>query len=78
MNKKVVVVVVLLLLAITLLIIDIVNIRNKRTQCLVNPLIYGAKLWSEENDAEFYCVCRFQKPSSAVITFDKNNLTIRR
>ena len=61
---------------ILLLFFTLMSIRSQGTQCLTNPLLFGAESLTESNNAEFMCSCTLQMQNSPIIHYDRHNITI--
>ncbi len=57
MDKTNKIIIFILLVNIILIGICLYQIKGKSTECINDPLIYGAKLLSESNNGEFSCNC---------------------
>lgn len=68
--------IILLITAIGLVMFDLFQLGDKRTQCLKNPLTYGVREWGRINNDEVYCSCSFAKGGVMLVT--KENITFPR
>jgi hypothetical protein len=69
----------LLLLAVIICLLSIfvtigLKISGDNSACMRNPLIYGAKKLSENNDAEVLCRCSLLKPNTYTLMFTADKM----
>ena len=71
----------LLLLGVLIILIIIFGLvantlRKDNLECFHNPLVYGAKYYTDQNGYEFSCTCSLARPNSPIVKFDSHNLTV--
>lgn len=64
------------IIAIGLLFYDLTSHSDAKSECTMNPLIYGAKEISERNRANFSCTCMLDKPNSPLVFFDSFGMNV--
>ncbi len=64
--------VIMLMVWVITLIIFLSVVFGKEVKCMSNPLIYGTKVLSEKNEADFSCVCSFDNAPNEKILANKD------
>lgn len=64
---------IMLLAWIVTTIIFLIGLFTTGTQCKANPLVYGAKVLSDKNNASFSCECSFDNEPNYIIYVDKEH-----
>lgn len=67
-----------LVIALGLLTYVAIQLPSEGTQCLLNPLVYGAKQVKQDNNAELFCSCNLDKPNSPIIRFTSESMSVER
>lgn len=70
--------VIVLLIFSIILVFFVIAIYSKGARCMANPLVYGSKILSEQNNAEFTCECKFSNQPEHTIFVNKEEWTIER
>jgi len=78
LNKKTLMIIegITLILWIITLIIFLVQVNNNSVKCLANPLVYGVKTLSEQNNASMTCLCKYDNAIAYTIFVDKNRWSL--
>ena len=77
-KREVIIIIILLLIVLVLLAMDIVNISDKRTECLRSPLKYGVQQWEKANDDKIYCSCYFMNDKSNLLFVNSSTTKVDR
>lgn len=67
-----------LILTLGLLAYVAVQLPTEGTQCLLDPLIYGAKEIEKANNANVFCSCTLAKRNSPTLHFNAENKSIEK
>ena len=59
-----------------LLYYDLTSHTDEKTECVLNPLKYGAQELTKSNRANFSCNCIIDKPNPPLIYFDSYGMNI--
>lgn len=69
--------IILILVCIILLIVDVITIADKKTECLKNPLIYGVREWQKaNNNIKFKCTCSFAVDGTPIIKINNETMEV--
>jgi len=59
-----------------LLVMDLKQITSEGGKCLISPTTYGINKFSELNNADLVCSCRYNVQNSPTIIIDRENISI--